>query len=216
MKLTIEQYGTVLRAVVTGKPVPTPLPREASLAIGSVMQADVRERFQTSTDPDGRPWRPLRRPRPQGGTKPLLNTGQLRNSIVPVVTADGGAVGTNHVAARLHNGGGTIRPKKGKALAIPLTREAVRAGSPRRFKRRLVLLAGKRQGGPAKLVEWKGGKAVAHFLLVKKVVVPARRFAGLSARGRAAVGAVVGELAAKNWLLPLAGGGGASTGMTRA
>lgn len=206
MKLTLEQYGNGLRAMVTGKPVPYPLPRPASLAIGTVMQADVRQRFQTSTDPDGRAWKPLKHPRPQGGSKPLLNTGQLRNSIVPAIRPDGGAVGTNHVAARLHNNGGLIKPKKGKALAIPVTKEAARVGSPRRFKRGELFMIPSKGKSIGRLATRDGrGRVVTQFLLVKQVRIPARRFAGLSAQGRAAVGAIVGELAAKNWLVPMTG-----------
>jgi phage gpG-like protein len=159
-----------------------------------MMIADVKENFARSSDPDGRPWAPLRFPRPRGGSKPLLDTGQLRASITgasPEFREEEGpnyvTIGTTRPGANLMQQGGTVLPRKGKALAIPLTKDAVRSGGPRRFSRPLFLLwrrgansgvlAEKTQGGRKK----KAG-LIAHFALVRKVVVPARPFIGFGRR----------------------------------
>lgn len=87
-------------------------------------------------------------------------------------------VGTNHPGAALLNFGGLIRAK-GKMLAIPLTKEAVRAGSPRRFRGDLKF----RAVGRRKFLlgtEDKAGRFVGQFLLVDQVKVPAREFFGVS------------------------------------
>lgn len=164
-------------------PPPGPLPPALGRQIGLILQAGVRRRFQTATDPFGRPWPALRRPRPQGGTHPLLNTGVLRNSYQPRVEADGASIGSVLPQARLHNFGGVIVPRRAKSLSIPLTPEAVRAGSPRRFPRRLQMRPVKRGNVVGVLYERdrRGGRAarvVEHYLLVKSVTIPQRQVLG--------------------------------------
>jgi phage gpG-like protein len=118
------------------------------------MKSDVRENFDKSAGPDGRPWQKLKFPRVRGGDKPLLDTGLLRASIttkakdhIETFTLNSVEIGTTKVGANLMNSGGTIVPTKAKALAIPLTKEALRAGGPRRFPRPLRVLW--RKGAPS-------------------------------------------------------------------
>lgn len=167
-----------------------PLDPRAGREIVQVLVGDVKRRFATGTTPEGQRWRPLKYARPRGGDKPLLDTGRLMNSITGRVEATAVVVGTAHPAAPLAQFGGVVRPKKAKALAIPLTKEAVRAGSPRRMRgsQKVPLFAKK-----------VGGKWVGHFLLVKKVTVPARPFLGVSKEAARVVAAVLFDAAARRW-----------------
>lgn len=130
-----------------------PLPEEARVVsvflnkARTAMIDDVHDHFEKSVGPDGKPWKPLKFPRPRGGNKPLFDTGKLRDSITgksPEFRSEVGfnyvAIGTVHPGANLMHAGGTVVPTKAKALAIPLTKDAVRAGSPRKFPRPLVML----------------------------------------------------------------------------
>ena len=168
-----------------------PLDARAQRELVQVLVSDVKRRFATSTAPDGARWRPLKFRRARGGDRPLQDTGRLLASVTGRATPTEVVVGTAHPAAALHQFGGTVRPKKGKYLAIPLTREAARAGSPRRMK-----------GTPrAPLFAKKvGGRWVGHFLLARKAVVPARPFLGISKEAERAVAAVLADAAARRWV----------------
>lgn len=67
--------------------------------------------------------------------------------------------------------GGTIRPKRGKYLAIPLTAEAYKAGSPREGAMSNLVFAGGYRGGSAFLGRRDGqfGSLTRHYLLVRSV-----------------------------------------------
>ena len=170
-------------------PPPGPLPPGLGRAIALVLLSGLRRRFQTATGPDGRPWPALARPRPQGGSLPLMNTGVLRNSYQTRVEADGASIASPLPQARLHNFGGVIRPRAAKALAVPLTAEAQRAGSPRRFPRPLAYRPARKGGGNtvAVLGENRNGRWVGQYALVKEVKVPARPHVGASAEDLAAI-----------------------------
>lgn len=156
------------------------------------MIADVQDHFATSSGPDGQPWPALKWPRPQGGNKPLWNTGILRGSItgtgpdhIERITPDSVEIGTTRKGANLMHAGGTVRPVSARALAIPITVEAVRSGGPRNFPRPLFMIW--RQGAPSGVLAEKNrgrsrgrqrGGITAHFALVKKVVIPPRPFVG--------------------------------------
>jgi len=80
--------------------------------------------------------------------------------------------------AHAHEYGATIKPKNGKYLAIPLTKEAEAAGSPRVFNNlRFVNTKG---GNLLMVRDKKKGmgktKSEAMFLLVKSVTLPERSF----------------------------------------
>jgi HK97 gp10 family phage protein len=81
------------------------------------------------------------------------------------------AIGTNLVSAKIHEYGGTITPKNGKYLAIPLSKTARAAGSPRKFP--LVLHLVKGGSGNLVLVSDEGE---AHYVLMKSVYIPAKPY----------------------------------------
>ena len=171
------------------------------------LAAATKQRFASGVSPDGAPWAPLAHPRPRGGTTPLRDTGLLMASVtgqgqghVEQATPQQLVWGTNLDRAALHQWGGVVRPK-GRALAIPLTVEAVRAGRARQFPRPLfVHQAG---GGKPFLAESVGqGKRkrlVLHYLLTASVTVPARPFVGLNNDDVEEVGGILADHAAR-WL----------------
>lgn len=148
-----------------------------------LLGAATKENFDRGQSPDGTPWNPLAWPRARGGSKPLRDRGLLMASTsargaghVEEYGADSLVFGTNHESAALHQHGGTIRPRKGKFLAIPLTKEAARSGRPRGFPDPLHFASRDPSRGGA-LMDKKGK---AHFALVKQVTVPARPFLGFN------------------------------------
>ena len=104
------------------------------------------------------------------------------------ITATTLVVGTNLDKAPIHQYGGTITPTNAKALSIPLSVEAQRAGGAGKFPRPLFLL--KRKGKPPLLAEQKQkGKGkrqrtelTLHYILLQSVTIPARPFIGWSAK----------------------------------
>lgn len=137
--------------------------------------AEVQQRFTESRAPDGSSWLPLKFPRIRAGTnpKPLLDTGVMRASITGRETDSMIEVGTTSPQARVHQFGATIVPRKSKYLAIPRTREAKAAGSPRNMQG-LSSRIGNRGGV---MVDERG---TVQFLLLKKAVIPPRPFLGFS------------------------------------
>lgn len=170
---------------VTQGTAPLRLPPQLGRQLAAAVVADVKDRFMTGTDPQGQRWRSLKHPRPRGGTQPLRDTGRLMASITGRVEPSAIVVGTVHPGAALQNAGGLVTKKK-KMLAIPLTKEAVRAGSPRRFKGGLAFRA-TRKWRVFVLGIFRGARFVGQFLLVDSVRVPKREFMGLSAKGLAVV-----------------------------
>ncbi len=148
-----------------------------AMRVGGIMgREEVRERFDTGTDPDGIPWQPLAYPRVNGGeAKPLRNFGLLMASYVSEFGRDYWKVGTNEKHARAHHYGATIIPFNVKWLTIPITKTAVYAGKARNqsglhFRKR-------KDSDKAGLYDADG---VCHWILVKRVVIPARRQVGVS------------------------------------
>lgn len=165
-----------------------PLDAATARRLAELALADVRRRFATATAPDGRRWRPLRFGRASGGRGlPLTDTGALQKSLTARGTATGVVVSTAHPGAALHDRGGVVVPRKGKFLAVPLTRAARRAGSPRKMagSERVPLFA--RAGKPG------------HFLLIRRAVVPRREFMGLSAAALDEMGRAVLAAVADAW-----------------
>lgn len=171
-----------------------------------VIASHLKKTFGAGTSPDGTPFLPIRgfrqRATPFTG-KPLQRDGLLMASITAqahanqIVRASARELvfGTNLEYAGIHQEGGTITPKTGKALSIPMSPEAYRAGSARNFGRalRLVWPKGRRSGwlvedleakgkGTAKSVTSKNAAArtILHYLLVPKVTIPARPFLGFN------------------------------------
>lgn len=172
--------------------------------ISKMVLSDVQSNFAKGSSPDGVKWKPLAHGRPSGvGGLPLRDNGLLLGSMTQKSTASEITVGTNLAYAGVHQWGATITPKRGRFLAIPLTKEAKRAGSPRNFPRPLTAIIGKNGGvlietPPPRPKKPKGSTAVtagktkkkpppakppvAQYALVKRVKIPARPFLGLSAK----------------------------------
>ena len=85
--------------------------RELMEGIGEVLVSSTQKRFQDEKDPEGQAWEKTKR-----GGKILSDTKRLERSIDSAATLDDVMVGSNLVYARIHQKGGTIKPKKGKFL----------------------------------------------------------------------------------------------------
>ena len=182
-------------------------PRDLLMIAGGAMKGQVVRTFNAAKDPiSGAPWPPTSqftlslRPGGGGGGKTLRDSNQLFNSLVsavPQISGNTVSLTTNKVYAAMQNYGGTIRPRNTKYLAIPLTREAKRAGSAKRwmeqnsslrpffFQRssqeasriagyagfKTVFIATREGTG-------KAARLVFHFVLKESVEIPQRRFLG--------------------------------------
>lgn len=191
-QLNLEELADCLHRMVTEAAREIPAASGRKLCVAAV--AGAKRNFQTSTAPDGTPWAPLKFPRPNGGGKPLLDTGLLMASLSATFDGDTLTLRANGPGAAVHNFGAAIRPVKGKYLAIPVTREARKATGPRAFPRKLFFVP--RKSGPggslAEAVE-KGkqkGQLLVHYLLRDHVDVPAREFLGFSSETLLALGEI--------------------------
>ena len=137
------------------------------------------------------------RARRNGGSAVMINTGMLRQRVTgqapgsSISTVEGtlnkaedtlSTIGTSAIYAAIHNFGGTILPRRAKALAVPCTPEASRAGSPRNMKG-LNFVPSKTPNCIGMLVAYtqkrkRGQKPVftVHYLLMRKVDIPQRKF----------------------------------------
>lgn len=165
---------------------------------GAILQSETARVFRRQADPaTGAPWPRTgaltMSTRPGTGSgQTLLDTGRLRNALVsrtPRYTQDSVAITTEGVIyAALHQFGGTIRPVNSKMLAIPLTRDARRAGSARRWweqnKARKPFIYRSKVSGKAFIVTEEESEFIEgmdfHFLLLPSVTIPARPFLGIS------------------------------------
>lgn len=145
-------------------------------------------------DIHGRPFAPLKGPRPSGGGQPLRDKGLLAASLSAAVTESGVTLSANAPGARLQNYGGRVVPKRGKWLTIPKTVEAQRIGSPGggRFPRPLFFRAAA-SSTRAMLCEVVSGKLVVQYVLVKSVTLPARTYLGWSAPTLVKITAVIAD-----------------------
>jgi phage gpG-like protein len=203
-KITVVDLDNRVQSIVRGIGVQ----RFSSIwpAVAQMAVSDVKKNFNESHSPDGTPWIPLAHGRPggKGRDKPLQDKGLLYASIQGRANDAGVTIGTNVNYAPIHQFGGVIRPKRAKFLAIPLTVEAKRAGSPRNFPGGFrfaptknggwVMLSARplSAGQQAKITARRAsGKAltagqqrqiaaVPQYLLVREVRVPARPFLGFS------------------------------------
>lgn len=136
----------------------------------------------------------------KGSSRPLVNHDDLVRSIRhgrvgPLAYAVGisrNAKGRDGQAlvdlAALHERGGVIRRRRAKALAIPVTKKAERAGSPRDFPGELAFIPAKNKRGnfrgflveknrSTRKMQWRdmrGQKGLVHYVLVLRVKIPAR------------------------------------------
>ena len=115
------------------------------------------------------------------GQPPHRDTGKLQQSIQWQVYEDKKApsvligASTPAIYAGILEKGGTIFPKKAKALSVPVSKEAKRhKGSPTTFPRELTLVA--RFGRPPLLIEARKRVTKIHYVLVPSVRIHARPF----------------------------------------
>ena len=84
-------------------------------SIGETLVSGTMKRFVQEKDPEGKSWKKSARAQEEAG-QTLSDTGMLRKSVNYAATEDKVTVGTNLKYARIHQLGGTIKPKKGKSL----------------------------------------------------------------------------------------------------
>lgn len=186
--------------------------------------SNVKENFSGSHSPDGSPWLPLAHARPnsKGADKPLRKNGILLGSVTSrqgeghyeEVTSTRMEYGTNLDYAATQQYGATIFPRSSKYLAIPLTKEADRAGRARNFGQPLRFQPFSKNSGKSGgfLIEDKRGtkrkaaQAIRHYILVDHVTIPARPFLGWSDDLVDEVGEILSEGVARALLkAPVAG-----------
>ena len=95
-------------------------PSELMRDIAQYLWNTTRERFKTQTDPSGKKWAPLnpayRESKPKNKDKILTLNGYLSSSLVEQHTDQEAIVGFDSVYAAIHQFGGVIKPKNGRAL----------------------------------------------------------------------------------------------------
>lgn len=84
-------------------------------SVGEALISGTLKRFDDEEEPTGKKWPKSKRATKEGG-QTLTNVGTLRKSIDKIATPDKVMVGSNLPYARIHQKGGTIKPKKGKYL----------------------------------------------------------------------------------------------------
>ena len=144
----------------------------AMQSMGRALKTATQLRFRTTSAPDGGQWKKSWRAQ-TGGGQTLSLTRRLRNSITFESTTNSVTVGTNVQYAAIHQFGGVVRAKNGPFLAIPVTPEARKAGSPRNMQGLHVQQTVKGQFVLA------NDKGVVQYLLRKQVTIPARPFLGV-------------------------------------
>lgn len=164
----------------------------------------VREHFQQQKSPEGIPWKKLAHARPDGSSRILQDRGTLAASVRCDVSGSEVTLTASHVAANVHQYGAMIRPKTAKHLAIPVTVEAKRAGSPRRFGKPLFTI---RSGDTMLMIQKadgrkKKGDGKVQYVLVKSVTVPARPYLGFSDKTQDVIGGIVSDALADKVLAP--------------
>lgn len=90
--------------------------------IGEYETSSTKRRFLDEQDPDGRPWLELNTLYAKTKKGPGKLRGQSRSlsEIVYQVAEDSVEIGTNAIYARIHNEGGTIKPKSAGALLFSM------------------------------------------------------------------------------------------------
>ena len=118
--------------------------------------------------------------RGKGEGKTLLDTGDLVKSFSYKIEGDRILIGSKLRYARIHQFGGTIKPKKAKTLCIPATKEARRLSKARGVKGALEEF--KKKGyriwfePHAIMGQSKRGKPKVLFYRKKEVEIPARTY----------------------------------------
>ena len=111
-------------------------------------------------------------------------TGALSRSFRPRVKLSTAHDGTTAVFgvfsvlpyAGIHETGGVIRPKKARMLAIPLTSEARRVGSPRAFPRKLFVIDHGSKPALAETLGTKRKRLKVHYVLRSSATIRAKKY----------------------------------------
>lgn len=158
-----------------------PNPNEVFKGLERVLEvisvAGTRDHFTKEQSPAGVPWAKTRR-----GGAILRDKGLMYNGISAHATAKEVILYANGPQVNVQQFGATIKAKPGKALAIPLTKEAKRIGSPRKNNFPRPLFVWKSGSGHAFLAERTGKDGLRlQYILLQSVTIPARPFLGWSA-----------------------------------
>ena len=177
-----------------GPEIATKVWTNCASAIRIMSVSGVKKNINEGVDVQGKAFAPLKHARPEGGSQPLKDKGLLAASISATVTEREITLAANSPGARLQNYGGTVTPKRAKALAIPVSKEAKRVGSPGggRFPRPLFAMSAK-SATTGLLCENVNGKVVVHYVLVKSVTIPPRQFLGWRADTLGNIGKLLAE-----------------------
>ena len=158
---------------------------DAGPEIEVIAVSEMKRGMIEQVSPDGKPYPPLIL-RIRGGNKRLLDRGVLAGSLTATCTPQSLTLSAVAPGARVQQFGATIVPVRAKALAIPITKRALYAGSPRNFGPGLFPV----KGGLATKDETPGkrgkygtkvkAKITMQYIFKKRVVVPATPYLGLS------------------------------------
>lgn len=165
----------------------------AMRSLGRILKTGAQMRFREGKAPSGQPWQQSWRAKEEGG-QTLRDTSRLQRSIAVEATHDKVSIGTNVEYARIHQLGGIIRARNAKFLAVPITKHARAAGSPRNLNG-LALAQSLR--GQMMLVEAQTG--LTHYLLKKQVKLPARPYLGASDTERVAMLQSMADFLERAW-----------------
>ena len=139
--------------------------------ISARMLSAVRLNFQLG----GRPQRwPVSRRAMESGGKTLIDRALLLNSVQRSHNENSAFVFSRDKRAAIHEFGGTIVPRKAKALTIPISPLA-RGKTARYFSRTETFLL-KREGKRALIMLKRDGKVLPLYVLLDSVQIPARPF----------------------------------------
>ncbi|MCJ8342472.1 MAG: phage virion morphogenesis protein [Cetobacterium sp.] len=137
------------------------------------IKKETQLNFKKQQDPNGQTWKKNRR-----GGQILAKTGILKQSFTTYIHGNIASVGTNIPYARIHQYGGTIKPKRGKYLAIPINRK-VEGSSPKDFTDTVCIKA-KNALYIVRKIDKKGKNLEFLFKLQKEVIIPERKFLGIN------------------------------------
>lgn len=117
--------------------------------------------------------------------KPLFDRGNLFRSIRGISNIFKISIGSNHVAARIHNRGGVITPKKSQTLIIPANRIVKSRYGYGKFDLPTVLKKMKADNWkiawtPRAIIGRQGGKTEVLFIRKKSVKIPKRTYLWIS------------------------------------
>lgn len=120
------------------------------------------------------------------GGKPLYDRGNLFRSIRGYSDLNKITIGSNHVAARIHNRGGIIKPKKSQTLVLPASRLVKSKYGYGKFDLKTVLKNMKKDGytiswTPRAILGRKNkGQIEVLFVRKKSVKIPKRTYLWIS------------------------------------